>query len=191
MAGTVARDNIAPPGRELATLGGGCFWCLEAVFDDMKGIEAVESGYMGGHVVNPTYEAVCDGRTGHIEVVRLTFDPQLVSYREILGVFFAIHDPTTPDRQGNDSGPQYASAIFTHSDAQAGAARAFVDELTRERVFKAPIVTKLAPAPVFYEAEAYHQEYYARVGDANPYCSYVVAPKLDKFRKLFGTKSKG
>ena len=122
MAGTVARDNIAPPGRELATLGGGCFWCLEAVFDDMKGIEAVESGYMGGHVVNPTYEAVCDGRTGHIEVVRLTFDPQLVSYREILGVFFAIHDPTTPDRQGNDSGPQYASAIFTHSDAQAGAA---------------------------------------------------------------------
>jgi peptide-methionine (S)-S-oxide reductase len=191
MSSTVARDAVPPAEMALATLGGGCFWCLEAVYDDLRGVSAVESGYMGGHVVDPTYEAVCDGSTGHIEVVRVTFDPKTVSYREILGVFFAIHDPTTIDQQGNDYGPQYASAIFTHSDEQTLVARAFIDAATRDRVFRQPIVTQVRPASTFYEAEDYHQEYYARVGAGNPYCSVVVAPKLAKFRKLFGGKSKG
>jgi peptide-methionine (S)-S-oxide reductase len=169
---------------EVATLAGGCFWCLEAVFDDMKGIESVESGYMGGEAPNPTYEQVCGGRTGHAEVVRLTFDPAVVSFREILQVFFVIHDPTTRDRQGNDVGTQYRSAIFYHTPEQQAAARQVIEELTKDKLFSAPIVTEVAPASTFYVAENYHQEYYAR-NQYQPYCQYVVAPKVAKFRKHF------
>jgi peptide-methionine (S)-S-oxide reductase len=170
--------------REVATLAGGCFWCLEAVFDDMKGIESVESGYMGGQIANPTYEQVCGGRTGHAEVVQLTFDPAVVSFKEILQVFFVIHDPTTPDRQGNDVGTQYRSAVFYHSPEQQTAVQEVIQELTSAQVFGAPIVTQIAPASTFYVAENYHQEYYAR-NQYQPYCQYVVAPKVAKFRKQF------
>jgi peptide-methionine (S)-S-oxide reductase len=170
--------------REVATLAGGCFWCLEAVFDDMKGIESVESGYMGGEVDNPTYEQVCGGRTGHAEVVQLTFDPAVVSFKEILQVFFVIHDPTTPDRQGNDVGTQYRSAVFYHTPGQQAAVEEVVQELTSAKLFNAPIVTQVAPASTFYVAENYHQEYYAR-NQYQPYCQYVVAPKVAKFRKHF------
>jgi peptide-methionine (S)-S-oxide reductase len=169
---------------EVATLAGGCFWCLEAVFDDMKGIESVESGYMGGEIDHPTYEQVCGGRTGHAEVVQLTFDPAVVSFREILQVFFVIHDPTTRDRQGNDVGTQYRSAIYYHSPEQHAAARQVIDELTKDKLFGSPIVTEVAPASTFYVAENYHQEYYAR-NQYQPYCQYVVAPKVAKFRKQF------
>jgi peptide-methionine (S)-S-oxide reductase len=169
---------------EMATLAGGCFWCLEAVFDDMKGVESVESGYMGGEAPDPTYEQVCGGRTGHAEVVRLTFDPAVVSFREILQVFFVIHDPTTRDRQGNDVGTQYRSAIFYHTPEQQAAARQVIEELTKNELFSDPIVTEVAPASTFYAAESYHQEYYAR-NPYQPYCQYVVAPKVAKFRKHF------
>jgi peptide-methionine (S)-S-oxide reductase len=171
--------------REIATLAGGCFWCLEAVFDQLRGVESVESGYMGGHSPNPTYEQVCGGRTGHAEVVRITFDPEEVNYRDLLAVFFAIHDPTTLNRQGTDVGTQYRSAIFYHSPEQERAAREVIASLTREKLWKDPIVTEVAPASDFYEAEAYHQEYYERVGGSNPYCSFVVEPKVAKFRKKF------
>jgi peptide-methionine (S)-S-oxide reductase len=168
----------------MATLGGGCFWCLEAVYQELEGVSRIVSGYAGGHVADPTYEEVCGKQTGHAEVVQLTFDPSRVSYRTLLEVFFAIHDPTTPNRQGNDVGPQYRSVIFTHDDEQAHAARAIIDELSAERVFDAPIVTEVAPLPVFYPAEAYHQNYY-RQHARQPYCAFVIAPKLAKFRKHF------
>ncbi|MDB5863249.1 MAG: peptide methionine sulfoxide reductase [Betaproteobacteria bacterium] len=170
--------------REVATLAGGCFWCLEAVFDDMKGIQSVESGYMGGEVPNPTYEQVCGGRTGHAEVVQLTFDPAVVSFKEILQVFFVIHDPTTPDRQGNDVGTQYRSAVFYHTPEQQTAIQEVIRELLSAKLFSAPIVTQVAPASTFYVAENYHQEYYVR-NQYQPYCQYVVAPKVAKFRKHF------
>lgn len=170
---------------EIATLAGGCFWCLEAVFDELQGVESVESGYMGGQSPRPTYEDVCGGRTGHAEVVRVTFDPAIVTYEEILGVFFSIHDPTTPNRQGNDVGTQYRSAIFFHGAEQERLARAFVEKLTREKIFRNPIVTEIAPAAEFHLAEDYHQEYFRRVGAGNPYCSYVVEPKVAKFRKQY------
>ncbi len=176
--------------REIATLAGGCFWCLEAVYDQMKGVDSVESGYTGGQVPNPSYEAVCTGRTGHAEAVRITFDPAVVSYREILEVFFAIHDPTTLNRQGNDVGTQYRSAIFYHSPEQRAMAEAMIAELTRQRVFERPIVTELAPAGPFYVAEAYHQAYFAR-NPSQPYCTYMVSPKVAKARKLFAEKMKG
>jgi peptide-methionine (S)-S-oxide reductase len=170
---------------EIATLAGGCFWCLEAVFDELQGVESVESGYMGGKSPRPTYEEVCGGRTGHAEVVRVTFDPAIVTYEEILGVFFSIHDPTTLNRQGNDVGTQYRSAIFFHGPEQERAARALVERITREKVFRNPIVTEIAPAAEFHVAEDYHQEYFRRVGAGNPYCSYVVEPKVAKFRKQY------
>ena len=170
---------------EIATLAGGCFWCLEAVFDELQGVESVESGYMGGSSPKPTYEAVCGGKTGHAEVVRVTFDPDIVSYEEVLGVFFSIHDPTTLNRQGNDVGTQYRSAIYFHSPAQEAAARAFVAKLTKEKLFKNAIVTEIAPASEFHMAEDYHQEYFRRVGAGNPYCSFVVEPKVAKFRKHY------
>jgi peptide-methionine (S)-S-oxide reductase len=169
---------------ETATLGGGCFWCLEAVYLDLDGVTAVESGYAGGHVRDPSYEQVCGGETGHAEVVRVSFDTARIGYREILQVFFAIHDPTTLNRQGNDVGTQYRSVIFTHSDAQAAAARAMIDDLERQRVFDDPIVTEVAPVPEYWAGEAYHQRYFAR----NPYqgyCMMVVGPKVAKFRKQF------
>ena len=169
---------------ETATLGGGCFWCLEAVYDEMKGVLSVESGYMGGHVENPTYQAVCSGRTGHIEVVRVTFDPAVATYREILEVFFDIHDPTSRDRQGNDVGQQYRSVIFTHSDTQ----KAVAEEMIRE--LGPAVVTEVRPAETFYQAEDYHQEYF-RKNPNQGYCAYVVAPKVKKFRAHFGEKLKG
>jgi peptide-methionine (S)-S-oxide reductase len=170
---------------QIATLAGGCFWCLEAVFDLLKGVKSVESGYMGGSHPRPSYETVCEGKTGHAEVVRITFDPAQVSYKELLSVFFTIHDPTTPDRQGNDMGTQYRSAIFFHGPEQEREAREVVARLTAEKLFRDPIVTEIVPASEFHVAEDYHQEYFARVGAANPYCSYVVEPKVAKFRKHF------
>jgi peptide-methionine (S)-S-oxide reductase len=169
---------------EVATLAGGCFWCLEAVYDEMKGVESVVSGYMAGETVNPTYEQVCGGRTGHAEVVQLTFDPSVVSFRELLQVFFVIHDPTTPNRQGNDVGTQYRSAIFYHTAEQKAAADEVVAELTQAKLYADPIVTQIAPAATFYPAEDYHQEYFAR-NAYQPYCQAVVAPKVAKFRKHF------
>jgi len=171
--------------REVATLAGGCFWCLEAVFDELQGVESVESGYMGGKTPRPTYEDVCGGNTGHAEVVRVTFDPAILSYPDLLGVFFSIHDPTTPNRQGNDVGTQYRSAIFFHSPEQERAARELVDRLTREKLFRNPIVTEIAPASEFHMGEDYHQEYFRRVGRGNPYCSAVIEPKVAKFRKHY------
>jgi len=172
---------------EIATLAGGCFWCLEAVYQNMAGVRLVESGYMGGHVDNPTYDQVCSGRTGHAEVVRVTFDPAVTSFREILGVFFSIHDPTTRDRQGNDIGTQYRSAIFYHDESQRAAAEEIVRELTTDNVFPSPIVTSIEPATAFYKAEAYHQNYF-REHPQQPYCAYVVAPKVEKFREKFAAR---
>ena len=171
--------------REIATLAGGCFWCLEAVFDQLKGVESVESGYMGGATPNPTYEQVCGGRTGHAEVVQVTFDPDVLDYQDLLGVFFTIHDPTTLNRQGNDVGTQYRSAIFFHSPGQEQVAREVIAGLTRDRLWGGTIVTEVVPASKFYIAEDYHQEYFARVGGSNPYCSVVIEPKVAKFRKKF------
>ena len=170
--------------QEIATLGGGCFWCLEAVYQEMYGVTKLESGYMGGHVDNPSYQDVCTGRTGHIEVVQVTFDPEVVPYREILEVFFAIHDPTSRDRQGNDAGPQYRSAIFYHSDAQRTTAEEVMRELESDDVYSRPIVTEVRPAATFYRAEDYHQEYF-RNHPEQPYCAFVVAPKVQKFRQKF------
>ncbi|HYW06306.1 MAG TPA: peptide-methionine (S)-S-oxide reductase MsrA [Longimicrobium sp.] len=169
---------------EVATLGGGCFWCIEAVFLDLRGVQKVVSGYSGGHVVNPTYEQVCGKGTGHVEVVRVTFDPGAVTFREILEVFFTVHDPTTPNRQGADVGPQYRSAIFTHSPEQDTVARALIEELDARAMWSAPIVTEVAPSEEFYPAEAYHQEYFRR-NPNQPYCQVVVAPKVAKFRKQY------
>jgi peptide-methionine (S)-S-oxide reductase len=175
--------------EEIATLAGGCFWCLEAVYDQMKGVRSVESGYTGGHSDRPTYEAVCGGRTGHAEAVRISFDPSVVPYREILDVFFVIHDPTTLNRQGNDVGTQYRSAIYYHSPDQKRVAEEAIAALTREHVYPNPIVTEVAAATVWHEAEPYHQEYFVR----NPfqgYCTAVVGPKVAKFRKQFLGKLK-
>lgn len=182
----------AAPARErheIATLGGGCFWCLEAVFDELQGVISVESGYMGGSKPNPAYEDVCSGRTGHAEVVRVAFDPTVISFREILEVFFAIHDPTTLNRQGNDIGTQYRSVIFYHTPEQQSAAQEVIAELGRSGLWKDPIVTEVVPAGVFYIAEDYHQDYFAR-HPYQPYCQFVVAPKLAKFRKQFPGRHK-
>jgi peptide-methionine (S)-S-oxide reductase len=175
--------------EEVATLAGGCFWCLEAVYDQMLGVRSVESGYTGGHLDRPTYEAVCGGRTGHAEAVRIVFDPSAISYREILEVFFVIHDPTTLNRQGNDVGTQYRSAIFYHSPEQKKTAEEVIASFTRDQVYSRPIVTEVTAASTWYEAEAYHQEYFVK----NPfqgYCTAVVAPKVAKFRKQFTSKLK-
>lgn len=175
--------------REVATLAGGCFWCLEAVFDDLRGVESVESGYAGGNVPNPTYRQVCSGTTGHAEVVRVTFDPRVVSFREVLEAFFTIHDPTTLNRQGADVGTQYRSAIFYHSPAQKETAEQTIAELNAEQIWDAPIVTEVVPVEEFYVAEDYHQEYFAQ-NPAQPYCRAVVAPKVAKFRQKFLEKLK-
>jgi peptide-methionine (S)-S-oxide reductase len=175
--------------HEIATLGGGCFWCLEAVYDEMEGVLSVESGYMGGHVENPSYAAVCTGTTGHVEVVQITFDPTITSYREILEVFFTIHDPTTPDRQGNDSGPQYRSVIFYHGDAQKTVAEEVIRSIDAAKIWPGPIVTQVRAASRFYVAEDYHQEYF-RNNSSQPYCAYIVAPKVKKFRDKFAAKVK-
>lgn len=170
--------------REVATLGGGCFWCLEAVFEQLRGVEQVVSGYAGGTVPHPTYEQVCSGTTGHAEVVQITFDPDVISYRELLEVFFTIHDPTTPNRQGPDVGTQYRSVIFTHSPAQQATAEEVIAALTAARVFPDPIVTEVRPLEAFYPAEPYHQQYYRRHPE-QAYCRLVIAPKVAKVRKAF------
>jgi len=175
--------------NEIATLGGGCFWCLEAVYRETEGVEKVVSGYMGGNTTNPTYKDVCSGSTGHVEVVQLTFDPNVISYRDILEIFFVIHDPTTLNRQGNDVGTQYRSVIFYHSPEQKAAAEDTVRDLTAEKVFDDPVVTAIEPAQEFYSAEAYHQEYFEN-HPYQPYCAFVVAPKVQKFRKKFAGRVK-
>jgi peptide-methionine (S)-S-oxide reductase len=176
-------------GFSIATVAGGCFWCLEAVYDQMKGVVAVESGYIGGQIDYPTYEAVCGGRTGHAEAVRITFDPAIVSYRELLEVFFVIHDPTTLNRQGHDVGTQYRSAIFFHTPDQKTIAEEVIAGVTKDKLYAHPIVTEITPAGAWYEAEPYHQEYFVR----NPfqgYCTAIVGPKVAKFRKQFASKLK-
>jgi peptide-methionine (S)-S-oxide reductase len=175
--------------QETATLGGGCFWCLEAVFKDLRGVSSVMSGYAGGHVPNPTYKSVCGGRTGHAEVVQVKFDPTQLAYADLLRVFFAIHDPTTQDRQGNDVGPQYRSIILTHSDAQAATAKAVISEIAEAKIWPGKLVTQIEPLTTFYEAEEEHHDYFAQ----NPwsgYCQVVVAPKVVKFRKQFADRLK-
>ena len=175
--------------NEIATLGGGCFWCLEAVYDELAGVASVESGYMGGKTRNPSYREVCSGTTGHVEVVQVTFDPGQISFREILEVFFTIHDPTTLDRQGNDVGTQYRSVIFYHSEEQRAAAEQVIRDLSAEGVWDDPIVTAIEPATAFYMAEDYHQEYFEN-NPRQPYCQFVVAPKVAKFREKFSAKRK-
>ncbi|MCL4760657.1 MAG: peptide-methionine (S)-S-oxide reductase MsrA [Burkholderiales bacterium] len=174
---------------ETAVLGGGCFWCLDAVFRDLDGVVRVESGYAGGASPDPTYEAVCTGRTGHAEVVRVTFDPARLPYDELLRVFFAIHDPTTLNRQGNDVGTQYRSVVFCQSPAQRDAAQRVVREIDAAGAYGAPVVTEIADAAPFYPAEGYHQDYFER-NPAQPYCMFVVAPKVAKFRKAFAGRLK-
>ncbi len=173
----------------IATLAGGCFWCLEAVFDDLKGVTEVRSGYAGGHVQDPTYKQVCTGTTGHAEVVQITFDPEVISYEDLLNVFFAIHNPTTLNRQGADIGTQYRSEIFTHNEAQVFVAEQKIKELNSAGLWDDPIVTKISPLQNFSVAEDYHQEYFAN-NPNQPYCQAVVAPKVFKFRKKFIDKLK-
>jgi peptide-methionine (S)-S-oxide reductase len=174
----------AASATQTALLGGGCFWCLEAVFERLRGVQSVESGYAGGQTVDPSYREVCDGDTGHAEVVRVSFDPAVVSFRDLLKVFFAIHDPTTKDRQGNDVGPQYRSVIFAQTPEQRADAQAVVAELTAAKLWPDPIVTEIAGSVPFYPAEGYHRRYFER-NASQPYCQFVVAPKVAKFRKEF------
>jgi peptide-methionine (S)-S-oxide reductase len=187
-----AEDNRAenPSLTEIATLAGGCFWCLEAVFEELRGVQKVESGYSGGTVPDPTYRQVCTGTTGHAEVVQLAFDPTVISFRDILEVFFTIHDPTTLDRQGPDVGTQYRSAIFYHTPEQKRVAEEVISELEATQLWDAPIVTEVAPFDDFYRAEEYHQEYFRRNGE-QPYCSVIIAPKVAKFRAQHLARLKG
>jgi peptide-methionine (S)-S-oxide reductase len=172
---------------EVATLAGGCFWCMEAVFQRLRGVERVVSGYAGGHVANPSYQAVCTGATGHAESVQITFDPAVITYQELLKFFFAFHDPTTLDRQGPDEGPQYRSAIFYHSPEQRAAAVQVIADLEADAVFPNPIVTEVGAAEVFYPAEAYHQDYFNRNPDKG-YCQAVISPKVAKLRKEYADR---
>jgi peptide-methionine (S)-S-oxide reductase len=178
-----------PQPYELATLGGGCFWCTEAVFSQLQGVVKVESGYSGGTVPNPTYREVCSGLTGHAEAEQVTFDPQVISYREVLEMFFATHDPTTLNRQGAEVGTQYRSVIFYHDDAQKQTAAQVLQELNAAKIWDAPIVTEVAPFKMFYRAEDYHQEYFAN-NPNQPYCQVVISPKVAKFRKRFADRLK-
>jgi peptide-methionine (S)-S-oxide reductase len=170
--------------HEVATLGGGCFWCLDAIYRQLKGVEKAESGYAGGSKPNPSYREVCGGMTGHAEVVQITYDPSMISYRDLLDVFFTIHDPTTQDRQGGDVGPQYRSIILTHSDEQARIAREAIADVSAEGIWDDPIVTQIEPLTTFYPAEKYHQDYFAN-NPAQPYCQIVIAPKVAKFRRKY------
>jgi peptide-methionine (S)-S-oxide reductase len=174
---------------EVATLAGGCFWCLDGAYRDLRGVVDVESGYAGGHTVDPTYEQVCTGNTGHAEVVRITYDPNVITYRDLLEVFFSIHDPTTLNRQGADVGTQYRSAIFYHDEAQRELAEAIVAELERDEVFEDPIVTEVSALQAYYPGEDYHQDYY-RQNPGQGYCQVVVAPKLAKFRSRYASMLK-
>lgn len=174
---------------ETATLAGGCFWCLEAVFQEVRGVESVQPGYAGGHVPNPTYEQVCTGTTGHAEAVQIRFDPETIPYRELLEIFFTIHDPTTLNRQGPDVGPQYRSGIFYHTPEQERTARQVIAELEASGVWKDPIVTQVVPLEIFYPAEEYHKDYYRR-NPEQAYCKIIVAPKVAKLRSLYSSKLK-
>ena len=175
--------------NEQATLAGGCFWCIEAAYNSLQGIEKAVSGYMGGHKAEPTYEEVCKGDTGHAEVVQLTYDPEVISYREILEIFFALHDPTQLNRQGNDIGTQYRSAIFTHNDKQTIAAKEIIAEINNDKIWPDPVVTEVNPIDTFYSGEEYHQEYFNN-NPENQYCQAVVSPKLAKFKQTFARKLK-
>ncbi len=174
---------------EQVTLGGGCFWCLEAVFEQLRGVQKVESGYSGGTLADPSYDRVCSGRTGHAEVVQVTFDPSEITYSEILDVFFATHDPTTLNRQGADVGTQYRSVIFYHTQAQKEAAEKKIAELNAAKIWDTPIVTEIAPLKTFYRAENYHQKYF-QDNPRQPYCQVVISPKVAKFRKQFAARLK-
>ena len=177
------------PTTETAILGGGCFWCVEAAIKQLQGVISVRSGYMGGHLANPNYQQVCSGKTGHVEVAEITFDPAIISFNDLLHVFFTAHDPTTLNRQGNDVGEQYRSVIFYRDEAQKKTAEDVIAELTRDKVFQYPIVTAVEPASTFYVAEDYHQDYFAN-NPNQPYCAYVVAPKVKKIREKYAHRLK-
>lgn len=187
--GSTAKGKTMESNNETATLGAGCFWCVEAIYERLEGVGSVASGYSGGTVKNPTYEQVCTGRTGHAEVIQVTFDPKKISYKELLEVFFKTHDPTTLNRQGADVGTQYRSAIFYHSPEQKAAAEQVKKEIEAAKVWDDPIVTEISPFTVFYKAEQYHQNYYDQ-NSSQPYCMMVINPKLSKFRKEFSSKLK-
>lgn len=182
-------EIISGDKTEIATLGSGCFWCTEAVLEELKGVRNVVSGYTGGHVENPTYEQVCSKKSGHVEVVQVTFDPTQISYKNLLEVFWKTHDPTTLNRQGNDEGPQYASVVFYHSDSQKELATTYKKKLDESGAFPGPIVTRIEPAVKFYPAEGYHQNYY-KLNPNQGYCAFVIGPKMSKFRKVFSDKIK-
>lgn len=182
-------DLTSSAQKETATFGNGCFWCTEAIFKSLKGVETVESGYSGGKIKNPTYREVCSGETGHAEVIQITFDPSVISFRELLEVFWETHDPTTLNRQGADVGTQYRSVIFFHSPQQKEQAEKYKNELNKENVFGKPVVTEITPFDKFYKAENYHQDYYAN-NSSQGYCQMVIVPKLEKFRKVFKDKLK-
>jgi peptide-methionine (S)-S-oxide reductase len=176
-------------GMEVATFAGGCFWCTEAVFLELNGVKSVISGYIGGHTLNPTYKDICNGDTGHAEAIQIVFDPQIISFGELLEIFFATHDPTTLNRQGNDTGTQYRSEIFYHNEIQKKLSEEYIKLLTQENTFNNPIVTKVSAATVFYEAEDYHQNYYNQ-NTSQGYCSYVITPKIEKLKKVYKAKLK-
>ncbi|OZI27570.1 peptide-methionine (S)-S-oxide reductase [Bordetella genomosp. 7] len=183
------REQTSPGSSQVAVLGGGCFWCVEAVLQDLRGVISVQPGYCGGHVDHPTYEQVCGKQTGHVEVARVEFDPAQLSYSDLLRVFFATHDPTTPGRQGNDVGPQYESAIFWQNDTQRDEARAVMAEIEAQHVYDAPLVTHLREPATFWPAEDYHRNYFAQHPEQG-YCQFVIAPKVAKFRKQFHDRLK-
>ncbi len=176
--------------QQVATFGAGCFWCVEAIFDQLQGVHSVASGYMGGQTLNPTYKDVCSGTTGHAEVIQIQYDQNIISYKELLEVFFSVHDPTTLNRQGNDRGTQYRSAIFFHTAEQQQEAEYYKKQLDDQKIYDRTIVTEISEASKFYKAEDYHQNYYELNKNANPYCSAVITPKYEKFKKVFSSKLK-
>lgn len=186
---TTSMTEQSTPTRAVATFGAGCFWCVEAVFQRADGVESVVSGYMGGHITNPTYKQVCTGETGHAEVCQITYNPQKISFTDLLEILFGTHDPTTLNRQGNDEGTQYRSAIFYHTPEQKDIAEKLISALDKSKIFPSKIVTEVVPAAIFYKAEDYHQNYYNENG-TQPYCAFVVRPKVDKFIKNFSAKLK-
>lgn len=186
---TTMQDSLLTEGLEVATLGAGCFWCVEAPFDELKGVVKVVSGYTGGATKNPTYKEVCYGNSGHAEVVNVYFDPKIISFEDILRVFFHVHDPTTLNRQGNDIGTQYRSAIFYHDEAQKSSTKKIIEEIEKNNVWNNKIVTEVSKFAVFYSAEGYHQEYY-KLNGHEPYCQYVISPKMKKFRTEFKNRLK-
>ena len=181
--------QLSPTPNEITTLGGGCFWCIETVFNQLEGVSSAISGYMGGATLNPTYKDICSGQTGHAEVVQVTFDPEVVTFKEILEIFFTLHDPTTLNRQGNDRGTQYRSVVFSHTPEQQIIAEKTINELSAMHLWADPIVTEITPAQIFYQAEDYHQAYFQQ-NEKQPYCQFVVAPKVIKFREKFNARLK-